>query len=325
MQQTDYDALSCRLSAIVKGYLPSPCFQEQQCHYDGYKELHLQYLNTLKCVSRRIYGKVNRVLHSSFPVMNYGTYLRTVSIDLELNRLLAAYGDQPVQVLDLGGGSDLRMVPLLRAFSQLRFVDVDYKDSTEVKSKVLWQNERLRKALELEQGEAGLVESARYRLIPCDLNDLAQTQRKLAEVTDATIPTVVITECLLCYMGQDESQALIRYLTGHFSVGHWVSYDPIGGAQANDRFGTIMQANLRDSRRLEMPTLMIYNSKEKYAQRFAPLAARAEDMWEIFESIAAEEVKRLKSLQFLDEVEELKVMQTHYVLCKVDWGSSRIT
>lgn len=327
VQQTDYDALSCRLSAIQKGYLPSPYFQGQQCHYDGYKELHLQYLNTLKSVSRRVFGKVNRVLQSSFPVMNFGTYLRTVSIDLELNRLLADYEGSAVQVLDLGGGSDLRMVPLLSSFPQLRFVDVDYRESTEVKSKVLWRNERLRKALDLEIDEegSGMVRSSRYKLIACDLNNISETKQKLAKVTDPNVPTIVITECVLCYMGQDESKALINYITHHFSPGHWISYDPIGGSQANDRFGTIMQANLRDSRSLEMPTLMVYNSKEAYAKRFMPLEARVEDMWHIFEGIPPEEMKRLKSLQFLDEVEELKVMQTHYVLCKVDWKKPCIT
>lgn len=106
-----------------------------------------------------------------------------------------------------------------------------------------------------------------------------------------------------------------------FSHGLWISYDPIGGSQPNDRFGAIMQSNLKESRNLEMPTLMTYNSKEKYASRWsaAPNVV-VNDMWEIFNAqIPESERKRLRSLQFLDELEELKVMQTHYILMKAQW------
>ncbi|CAR28065.1 hypothetical protein ZYGR_0N05540 [Zygosaccharomyces rouxii] len=323
VQQTDYDALSCRISAIYKGYLPSPCYQLAKCGYMGYKEIHMDYINGLKHVSRRIHGKVTRTLQSSYPVMNYGTYLRTVSIDLELNGILSKIGkDQRVQILDLGGGSDLRMVPLLRNYPNLKFVDVDYSESTKVKSKALWETQGLREFLKLQEPQGDqLVRSDRYELISCDLNDLNQTSVKLDKVTDADVPTIIITECVLCYMTQDASQKLIEYLINHYKSGHWVSYDPIGGSSENDRFGTIMQANLRDSRNLEMPTLMIFNSKEKYANRFAPLQTSIQDMWELFNKIPQDEIKRLKSLQFLDELEELKVMQTHYVFCKSQWGN----
>lgn len=324
VQQTDYDALSCRLSAIYKGYLPSPCYQLEKCGYMGYKEIHLEYLNALKHISRRIYGKVTRVLHSSYPVMNYGTYLRTVSIDLELNAILQKIGkDQRVQVIDLGGGSDLRMIPLICNCPNLEFIDVDYSESTQVKSRALWETPVIREALKLQQpNKSGqLVSSDRYKLISCDLNNLSQTGAELDRVTDVEAPTIIITECVLCYMKQEASQRLIEYLIEHYKRGYWVSYDPIGGSNENDRFGTIMQANLRDSRNLEMPTLMIYNSKEKYADRFKPWKTTVEDMWEMFEKIPQDEIKRLKSLQFLDEVEELKVMQTHYVFCKVEWDN----
>lgn len=282
----------------------------------------MEYLNGLKQVSRRIYGKVTRTLQSSYPVMNYGTYLRTVSIDLELNGILSKIGkDRKVQIIDLGSGSDLRMVPLLYNYPNLRFVDVDYAESTKVKSQVLWGTPGLRHFLKLQEPQGDqLVRSDSYKLISCDLNDLDETSAKLDKVTEVNVPTIIITECVLCYMTQEASQRLIEYLTHRYRLGYWVSYDPIGGAHENDRFGTIMQANLRDSRSLEMPTLMIFNSKEKYANRFAPLQTNIQDMWEIFGKIPPDEIRRLKSLQFLDELEELKIMQTHYVFCKVQWG-----
>lgn len=322
VQQTDYDALSCRISAISKGYLPSPTLQVEKCHYDGYKEVHMEYLRALKNVSMRVYSKVRRVVKTSFPVMNYGTYLRTVSIDLALNEFLKLHEDDAkVQVINLGCGSDLRMVPLLRNFSNLTYVDVDYDSSISVKSKVLWESSMLRGVLNLKRDEASeKVSSERYKLLSCDLNQIHDTMQRLEALTSRDCPTVVITECLLCYMQDKESQQLIDSVMKFYCSGIWISYDPIGGSELNDRFGIIMQKNLKESRNLEMPTLMIYNSTETYASRFHCVDTTATDMWEILSAqISSEESSRLRSLQFLDEIEELKVMQKHYLLLVARW------
>lgn len=322
IQQTDYDALSCRLSAIGKGYLPSPSLQVEKCHYEFYREMHLEYFQSLKVINKRIYGKINRIVQTSFPVMNYGTYLRTVSIDLAVNDFLDGHRDASnVQIINLGCGSDLRMIPLLMNFPNLSYIDIDYKNSIELKSRILWQDQKLRESLKLQCAEGtSIASSERYKLVSCDLNELKNTMQKLQMVTDPKYPTLVITECALCYMPQKESQDLIDEIVKHYESGLWISYDPIGGSQANDRFGIIMQSNLRESRQLEMPTLMIYNSKETYSSRFSLCEVQIDDMWEIFNSIVSpNEAKRLRSLQFLDEIEELKVMQTHYILSKAKW------
>ncbi|QLG72804.1 hypothetical protein HG535_0D05130 [Zygotorulaspora mrakii] len=317
VQQTDYDALSCRLAAISKGYLPSVAFQVQRCNYHGYKEMHMEYLHSLKSVSRRIHSKIFRAMQNSFPVMNYGTYLRTVSIDIQINDFLKSHSKfQNVQIINLGCGSDLRMIPIIKNFTNVTYIDIDYKDSIEMKRKILDQNRALKKALESDDDG----ETNRYKLISCDLNDEAQTVRTLSESTSSDSPTIVISECVLCYMDDHASKQLISVVLDIYKTGIWISYDPIGGSKFSDRFGIIMQSNLRESRHLEMPTLMIYNSKETYSSRFANCNVEIKDMWDIFENdIPKEEISRLKSLQFLDEVEELKIMQTHYVLLKASW------
>ncbi|QLQ78314.1 hypothetical protein HG537_0A05610 [Torulaspora globosa] len=322
VQQTDYDALSCRISAISKGYLPSPSLQIERCQYDGYREIHMEYLRVLKGVSMKIYSKVYQVAKTSFPVMNYGTYLRTVAIDLALDEFLKRVGDgRKVQVVNLGCGSDLRMIPLLRNLSDLFYVDVDYERSISVKSKVLWESPMLREMLDLKREDStGEVSSDRYKLVACDLNRLDQTMQSLQALTSPDYPTVIITECLLCYMRDRESQQLIDSVMGFYKSGSWISYDPIGGSAPDDRFGVIMQNNLKESRNLDMPTLMIYNSTERYASRFHDADTTAIDMWELFTSqISNEECARLRSLQFLDEIEELKVMQKHYLLLVARW------
>lgn len=282
----------------------------------------MEFLRALKGVSMRIYSKVNRVVKTSFPVMNYGTYLRTVAIDIALNDCLNSIGkDNKAQVINLGCGSDLRMIPLLQNFPNLTYIDVDYDTSIDIKSRVLWNSEGLKDVLQLRRDVAtGEVSAKRYKLLSSDLNCLDDTMNKLESLTSKDCPTVIITECLLCYMRQEESQNLIESIMKFYKSGTWIAYDPIGGSEPQDRFGLVMQANLKESRNLEMPTLMIYNSKEKYASRFPSPSSSAVDMWEILSNrISIDENKRLRSLQFLDEIEELKVMQKHYVLLNASW------
>ncbi|QID83747.1 carboxy methyl transferase for protein phosphatase 2A [Saccharomyces pastorianus] len=324
IQQTDYDALSCKLAAISAGYLPSSALQRLPADLaKKYTQWHREYLLTLKKFSRRAFGKVDQTMRSSFPVMNYGTYLRTVGIDVAILDFLDA--NEKVQVVNLGCGSDLRMLPLLMMFPHVRCVDIDYSDSVQLKNKILRENGTLRNDLDLSEDSADsspvLVDQERYKLIACDLNDILKTTRLLNTCTSGDIPTIIISECLLCYMHEKESQLLIHAVSAKYAHGLWISYDPIGGSQPNDRFGTIMQSNLRESRNLEMPTLMTYNSKEKYASRWPEtLNVIINDMWEVLNTQIPEiERKRLRSLQFLDELEELKVMQTHYILMKAEW------
>lgn len=324
IQQTDYDALSCKLAAISVGYLPSSVLQKLSVDLARkYTQWHRSYLLTLKKFSRRAFGKVDKAMRSSFPVMNYGTFLRTVGIDVAILGFLDA--NEKVQVVNLGCGSDLRMLPLLQMFPHLTYVDIDYNDSVELKNNILRESEILRTSLDLPVEDATtspfLIDQKRYKLVACDLNDITETTRLLETCTKRDIPTIVISECLLCYMHQNESQLLINTILAKFAHGLWISYDPIGGSQPNDRFGTIMQSNLKESRNLEMPTLMTYNSKEKYALRWSAAPnVTVNDMWDIFNAqIPESERKRLRSLQFLDELEELKVMQTHYILMKAQW------
>lgn len=324
IQQTDYDALSCKLAAISAGYLPSSTLQRLPVDLaKQYTQWHREFLLTLKKFSRRAFGKVDQAMRSSFPVMNYGTYLRTVGIDVAILDFLGA--NERVQVVNLGCGSDLRMLPLLMMFPQLKCVDIDYSDSVHLKNKILRENGTLRNALGLSEESAGsspiLVDQERYKLVACDLNDILETSHLLNTCTDDDIPTIIISECLLCYMHEKESQLLIQTVSAKYAHGLWISYDPIGGSQPNDRFGTIMQSNLKESRNLEMPTLMTYNSKEKYALRWSMTSnVIINDMWEVLNTqIPETERKRLRSLQFLDELEELKVMQTHYILMKAQW------
>ncbi|KAM3160536.1 Leucine carboxyl methyltransferase 1 [Lachancea thermotolerans] len=326
VQETDYDAFSCKVSAIAKHYLPRQVPGKEK-EEGEFVQLHMAYAQGLKSVSRRAYSKVDRAVQSAQPVMNYGTYLRSVAIDEAIACFLKEHvksgAEAPVQVVNLGCGSDLRMTQMLSQVPHLKWLDLDFKESVALKSRILENNPLFQREL----GPSESVETAgyltnRYCLTSCDLNDIAQVAEILKKFTTQDCPTLVLSECVLCYMKSAESKALINCIESFYKMGTWISYDPIGGDDSADKFGKIMQTNLRESRHLEMPTLMVYNSPEKYAQRFntAPHSTSIVTMWQYYvQSVPDEEKMRLKTLQFLDEIEELEIILSHYILAEASW------
>ncbi|SMN20948.1 similar to Saccharomyces cerevisiae YDR435C PPM1 Carboxyl methyltransferase [Maudiozyma saulgeensis] len=324
IQQTDYDALSSKICALQFSYLPpnkgtlsEPIDETLQSLYQDIKSLHFEYYKTLKEESRNVYGKINKLMRNPFPVMNYGTYLRTLAIDVSLIKFINSFPiDQHFQIVNLGSGSDLRFIQYLNMFGDRveRFIDLDFKDAIILKQKIL------KDSITLDH----IIQSYRdkFVMLPGDLKNVAGTLEKLTQFLNPKIPTIFITECVLCYMTENDSKQLVSTIMNEFPTGCWISYDPIGGSDVNDKFGTIMKRNLMDSRNLEMPTLLIYNSKSNYPQRWDNGKSEIviKDMWDFLsESISDIEKKRLRSLQFLDEIEELKIMQSHYVILNTTW------
>ncbi|CAB4255072.1 similar to Saccharomyces cerevisiae YDR435C PPM1 Carboxyl methyltransferase [Maudiozyma barnettii] len=324
IQQTDYDALSSKICALQFNYLPpnkgtlSESIDDTlQCLYSDIKSLHFEYYKTLKEKSRNVYGKINKLMRNPFPVMNYGTYLRTLAIDVSLIKYIENFPkDQPFQIVNLGSGSDLRFIQYLKMYGGRikRFVDLDFKDAIILKQSILKDSTNLDQSIRSFEGK--------YVILQGDLKDVEGTLQQLKQYLDPKLPTVFITECVLCYMTENDSKQLISTIMDTFATGFWISYDPIGGADVNDKFGTIMKRNLMDSRNLEMPTLLIYNSKLNYPQRWENEKSQIDikDMWNFLsEAISDTEKRRLRSLQFLDEIEELKIMQSHYVILNTAW------
>ncbi|CCE65177.1 hypothetical protein TPHA_0K00430 [Tetrapisispora phaffii CBS 4417] len=335
VQNTDHDALTCKLSAISTRYIPCPLVHKD---YFNYNDIYLSYYQTLKTLlSRRDQGSINRALRNSYPVMNYGTYLRTVSIDSLLNSYLdERVSNEYIQVVNLGCGSDLRFVHLLNNFKNIKYIDVDFKDALELKGKVLRTNLKFKQALKLDteimdktENGSQLIHTENYVMMEGDLKDTSDIITKLSRYTDTNAKTVFITECALCYLPDIAAQRLIDKIIDTFDSGYWISYDPIGGNQEKDkdRFGKIMQDNLKSSRDLELPTLLKYFSEDLYSSRFTQhtnsskkITVNIKNLWEFYlQSINDNEKKRLQKLQFLDEIEELKIMQSHYIILNAQW------
>ena len=133
-----------------------------------------------------------------------------------------------------------------------------------------------------------------------------------------TIPTLIISECCLCYMETSMANKIIAYFTSRLVNVGIVLYEP---TNPNDDFGQMMFKNL-GSRHLSMPTVHAYpdfgSQRSRLRQFGFSSGQRAVDIDWLWENwIMPEERERVDELEGLDEVEEWKLLAGHY---GVAWG-----
>lgn len=163
-------------------------------------------------------------------------------------------------------------------------------------------------------------ESSGYVFHPCDLRDFHAKPEaaKYAQFTKLRmdVTTVLVSECCLCYMGQEESDAVIKWFSDRIPALGIILYEP---CKPNDAFGQMMSENLA-SRGLSMPSIKVYDSLEKQTQRLKALGfdmfqegATVDWLWENW--IDHKEHVRLSTILMVDEEEEWKLLAGHYLVC----------
>lgn len=155
-----------------------------------------------------------------------------------------------------------------------------------------------------------------------DLRDLARnanTRRPLSiPHLRSDIPSLLISECCLCYLSSQEASSVISHFTTLISQDLGIIlYEPI---KPDDPFGQMMVSNLA-ARGIIMPTLEIYRRPTDQEVRLREAGFNevrqmtVDDIWERW--IHEDEKERVDSLEGLDEVEEWKLLAGHYI---VAWG-----
>ncbi|CCH40819.1 Leucine carboxyl methyltransferase 2 [Wickerhamomyces ciferrii] len=328
IRSTDYDALSCRISAHKKQYIQDEYLQ----HIIHGFEKFLKY--EYKLSSRRI---LNSIINSvKLPIINRGTYIRTRSIDLIIEKFLEKFESDDVQIINLGAGSDTRPFKYLPTNEQISWVEFDFKDSTKLKNATIVTDPILSKKIgikpisdieNLDNFYNGLNDSLisdRYKLIAIDLRDIKTLQDILNQFLNKDKPTLIISECMLCYTESLNSTEILQTLKSFFTKTSIVIYDPIGG---DDNFGNVMIENLK-IRNISMPSLLEFNTLDKYSQRLKDLGfqdVKIDNLNNIMNNwINDDEKRRISKLEFLDELEELNLLLEHYCLilttCGFDWS-----
>ncbi|EGW33931.1 uncharacterized protein SPAPADRAFT_59315, partial [Spathaspora passalidarum NRRL Y-27907] len=250
IRATDLDALSCRNSINIKSYLtPNDIYIPKLI--ESYRQ-NLQYC----------YGYTNlsssRALHlfndRKLPLINRGTYLRTKAIDNIVQGFIEEL--DKCQIVSLGSGSDTRAFSILNKYSNVIYHEIDFPESVKIKKLAIYNDDELRKTVGLGSDTIPMIKSrdefvqldcdlqtSRYHLHGIDIRTWKDNKTPFAHF-DSNLPTLVISECSLCYLAPDEYENTINYLTGiSKNLISFIIYEPMS---LNDSFGLTMTKNLLD-------------------------------------------------------------------------------
>lgn len=234
----------------------------------------------------------------------------------------------PKQIISLGAGTDTRP---FRIFSKanhpkLIYHEVDFGVVVNKKLRAVQGNPVLSRILtnvstqEDSSSWTGQPSSGgEYHCHGLDLRQLAQeSEESSLSGLRTDIPTLVLSECCLCYLSQEEASAVLSFFTTRIPSLATAIYEPI---RPDDAFGKVMISNLA-ARRIHMPTLDVYRHPEHQEERLREAGfdlvrqMTIEDIWDKW--VKPEEKERVDGLEGLDEVEEWKLLAAHYI---VVWGS----
>ncbi|KAI5251320.1 leucine carboxyl methyltransferase [Aureobasidium subglaciale] len=301
IRQTDGDASNSRLSAVALGYLQ-----------DDYATCFLQ-------------GETPR----RYPLINRGTYVRTSAIDRLVDQFLSTTIDAhsphasaaPVaQIVSLGAGSDTRFFRLSPTRRHaLLYHELDFIDNVQAKLSAIDSNPQLQDmipAMNISPDKNSLL-SPNYNLHAIDLRQLAGDTPSSIPNLRSDLPTLLLSECCLCYVPPSTATQILSYFVNHIPSASLatVLYEPI---RPYDSFGKTMITNLA-SRGIELQTVKRYYSLAAQRDRLNKAGfvtgQGARDVEQIYyghEWVSATERERVERLEWLDEVEEWKLLASHY-------------
>lgn len=255
-----------------------------------------------------------------YPIINRGTYVRTTAIDQLVTRFLGSHPNQRKQIVSLGAGSDTRFFRLATRPSdsgfRLDYYELDFEANVNQKRTSLRQSAELSEHI-VDAEKDGTF----YHLHALDLRDLTSRSPAVIPGLEADVPTLLVSECCLCYLPPDAAASVVQYFTMNIRAPlALILYEPI---RPFDAFGKTMVTNLA-SRGIHLQTLKRYSSLDAQRQRLrlAGLSTGqgARDIFQLWETdpwVNTPERERVEKLEWLDEVEEWKLLSSHYC---VAWG-----
>jgi [phosphatase 2A protein]-leucine-carboxy methyltransferase len=263
--------------------------------------------------------------------------VRTTAIDHLVKAFLLHETQTCRQVISLGAGSDTRFFRFrsdgLSASNLLSYHELDFSNVTAQKISIIHQNplfsSLLGSSVEISSNRSSLTSNG-YYIHACNLRELPTKHPAASSLPywDPSLPTLIISECCLCYLQPPEADAALNHilhvlLHPQTPVGI-VIYEPLHPETA---FGRTMTRNLA-TRDITMPTLPLFPDIASQKSRLKALglqsgqgAATVDWLWDNW--IQDDEKERIQRLESLDEIEEWKLLGSHYGIFWA-WRSSNM-
>ncbi|XP_072030501.1 tRNA wybutosine-synthesizing protein 4-like [Amphiura filiformis] len=269
------------------------------------------------------------------PLINRGYYIRARIIDDVLKTFLTECQGEEKQVISLGAGFDSAFFRLQASghLDRTKFIEVDFPQVAERKRALIQANRELLKCLDDNRDEWSAAEepsadvwlkSERYYLLGTDLCDLNRLQKSLKQCqVDTSIPTLLLSECVITYMKVKSSNSLIEWCLKTFPNSIFASYEQI---QPDDAFGVVMQNHFKKLNST-IKAIQTYPSLEAQCQRYTSMGwphCQAVNMNQYYlNALSPEERARIESLELFDEYEEWHLKCAHYIVAYASAGRCR--
>lgn len=297
VQQTDEDAAGSRLSAVQQGYLHD--------HFTHF------FAKTQAAIRRQ-------------PIINRGTYVRTVAIDTLLDVFLDQHVTEPCQVISLGAGTDTRFFRTVQKRPDLavKYHELDFPATTARKIQIIKNTPTLAaSASPTNSPNDSSMLSDRLQIHGLDLRELASFSTYTIPDLEPSLPTMIISEMCLAYLPAPTSSLILRNLLQQLPTSRSVEillYEPLN---PNDAFGRTMVQNLA-ARSIELPGMLELPDLEAHRERLRDVGFKGgSEEWNVRQIwdgwISSEEKERLRGCEMVDEEEEWYLLSEHYGLI---WG-----
>ncbi|PNF35678.1 tRNA wybutosine-synthesizing protein 4 [Cryptotermes secundus] len=262
------------------------------------------------------------------PLIHLGYYMRVLTVDYALRSFLDSVLGQPAQIISCGAGFDTSFFRLATSGSvhpEIYFYEVDFTEVVDRKAECILDSKPLLDCIgsfEMNQnGVRGLVGS-QYHLIASDLQALDKLEANLIQAgLMFSLPTLLLSECSICYMDEASSSLLIQWAASKFEDATFVTYEQI---YPDDGFGIVMQKHF-ESMNSPLLSLAQFPDLESQEHRYVSRGWSSCGVWtafEMFQQIASPEERwKIINLEPFDELEEWHLEGCHFGLMVASKGS----
>ena len=274
------------------------------------------------------------------PIIKRGTHARVMCMNRAISTFIETRENPHIVVL--GSGKDttfFRYISGLMAEPKtVHWYEVDHPSVIHQKVRIIQQQERIFQAKVDSHVSGGFVitsshagtNTSKCHLIGHDLRDSAsELIHKLSQhgLSGRKHAILFVAECVQLYLEEGSSRTLWTSLARECPHACLVLFDPIVGN--NSSFGSVMEQNLLRANVITPNSSMVQTRTlsqqvEKLVDLCAWHQALGCDMWWAYSTILTpEQRQRAQTCEFLDELEEWKLIMQHYcivVACTTEAG-----
>ncbi|KAI1656476.1 LCM-domain-containing protein [Daldinia decipiens] len=258
------------------------------------------------------------------PLINRGYHIRLHVIDVAVRRFLERPSEKKKVVINLGCGSDVLPWQCMTRYpnkcQNAKFVDIDFPDLIEKKSRVVQDTPELRSpltGLKTNVGNHVVLQSDQYVEIGCDLRNLSDIERALSIVVDiAHCEFMFVAEVSITYMETEGANSVIQWAST-LGQAEFCLLEQIIPDGEDHPFAKTMLAHFE---KLKTPLKSVFTypdinaQRDRFVKRGWP-QVDVSTLWQIWADdqwISADERRKLDEIEPFDEWEEFAIFAAHY-------------